>query len=199
MDEVLAIMRAFVAGDIGPLEFRDHLYNDEGFEVFLKNDPHLRRQNYAGEGVYLFLLQQDYDDPRGVLSAHGALVDFMERNDIDHSQTTKHGDFYDLILEAQPRWLHVDARYVSDQMIPAAEGRTGKELRAWLREDFLRRFRYAESPPSWIQSPDWPIGKNGPLVFLGQLEIKDYFHDLAAAYVFHDPTLGTTETIIQVY
>lgn len=35
--------------------------------------------------------------------------------------------------------------------------------------------------------------------FLGQVEINNYFHDEAAAYVFHDPKSDGCETVIQVY
>jgi len=60
-------------------------------------------------------------------------------------------------------------------------------------------FRCLGEPPEWIQEPDWPINENGPLVFLGQLSVLNYFHDESAAYVFHDPTTGGCETIIQVF
>lgn len=36
------------------------------------------------------------------------------------------------------------------------------------------------------------------MVFLGQIEIENYFHDAAAAYVFHDPKTNDTDTVIQV-
>jgi hypothetical protein len=42
------------------------------------------------------------------------------------------------------------------------------------------------------------MNEHGPLVFLGQIDIRNYFHDEAAAYVFHDPVTGVTETVIQV-
>lgn len=36
------------------------------------------------------------------------------------------------------------------------------------------------------------------MVFLGQLAIRDYFHDEAAVYVFHDPATGLRETVLQL-
>jgi hypothetical protein len=198
-EDVLATIRAFVAGELGPPQFRDRLYADEGFETFLSNDPHLRPGNYVGRSVYYFLLEQDYDDPGGVLNAQGALVDFLERNGISYTKTTQYEDFYNLVLEAQPHWLAVEPRWVRDHMLPAAEGRTGAELRDWLREEFLRLFRYVAEPPPWIQSPAWPINENGPLVYLGHLDVNNYFHDAATVYVFHDPVSGTCESIVQVF
>ena len=43
------------------------------------------------------------------------------------------------------------------------------------------------------------IGKNGPYIFLGQIEIKDLLHDDGAVYVFYDPKSGDVKTIIQTY
>jgi hypothetical protein len=197
--DVLGIIKAFVAGEMSPAEFRDQLYADEGFEAFLANDPHLRPGNYVHGSVYHFLLEQDLDDPGGALSAQGALTDYMDRNGIPYVRTSRYKDLYDLILQAQPHWLDVDSRYVQDHILPDAGARTGDELREWLRAEFLERFRYVTEPPDWIHSPEWPIGENGPLVFLGQLDINHYFHDAATAYVFHDPVSGTCETVLQVF
>ena len=54
-------------------------------------------------------------------------------------------------------------------------------------------------PPEWIQSPCWPHSAAGPLVFLGQLKVDQYFHDLATVYVFHDPANGECQTIVQCF
>jgi hypothetical protein len=199
MDDVLAAIRAFASGELSPSAFRDRLYSDERFEAFLSHDPHLRPGNYVGPGVYYFLIDQDYEDPGGVLNAQGALAEFMDRNAIAYTKTPEYGEFYRLLLDVQPGWLCVDPKYVQDHMLPAAGQRSGDELRSWLQKEFGRRFRYVGEPPRWIQSPNWPISENGPLVFLGQLEVHGYFHDDAAVYVFFDEAVGTCQSIVQVY
>jgi hypothetical protein len=107
--------------------------------------------------------------------------------------------FFNLILKAQPRRLDVDPSYVQNHILPAGEGKAGKALTEWLKGEFRKRFRFVKRPPKWIQSPDWPINDNGPLVFLGQLNVENYFHDAATVYVFHDPVTGACSTVIQVY
>jgi hypothetical protein len=200
-ETAIETIKRFVAGEITPHEFRDRIYNDDTFETLLTNDPHLTASDYvfSSGSAYHFVLAQDYDDPGGVLNAHGALCDFLDRNDIEYSTSDQYSGFYDLILDAQPAWLAVDSKYVADHILPGAAGRSGSELKQWLAAELTSRFRYINQPPTWIQSPDWPIGDNGPLVFLGQLEIKDYFHDDASAYVFHDQVTGCCETVVQVY
>lgn len=199
MEEILATVRAFCAGEVAAAEFRARLYSDQRFESFLKNDPNLRPDSYVKGSVYQFLLQLDFDDPRDIVNAQGALTQYMDRNGIAYVKTDRYAKFNDLIAKAQPSWLDVDLKYIQEKMLPDAGARSGTELRDWLQGEFRRRFRCVKKPPKWIQGPAWPIGANGPLVFLGQVEVKEYFHDSAAVYVFHDPATGACETVVQVY
>jgi hypothetical protein len=199
MDEAIASIVAFVEGRIEPADFEKRLYNDPAIESALNDDPTLKPGTYIGASTYLFVVEQDFESPGGVLNVHGALSQFLERKQIPFRSTKAYAELYDIILKAQPRWLDVQSDWLKKNVLSAAEGRKGKELRDWLRARLLEMFKYREKPPKWIQSPNWPIGENGPLVFLGQMKIPDYFHDEAAAYVFHDPATGRCETVIQVY
>jgi hypothetical protein len=192
-------IRSFVAGDMTPEAFRDRLYADSSYEPLLTNDPNLRPGTYVGQNVYLFLLELDFSDISDVFTAQGALAQFMERNGITFTKTDKYEKLYDLILSAQPKWLHVDAHFVCEHIVSQAGDRTGTDLKKWLRAEILKRFKYASRPPRWIQSPAWPIREGQPLVFLGQFAVHDYFHDEASVFVFHDPRTGVCDTIIQVY
>jgi hypothetical protein len=135
--------------------------------------------------------------PRAV-NAHGVLAEWLDRHGVPHAPSTASRDLYDLLLQAQPGWLNVDSKYLQEAFLSRAGGRTGKELLQWLRGELRRAFRCVGQPPEWIQNPEWPIGPNGPLVFLGQLEVRKYFHDVGAAYVFHDPKSGECTTVLQV-
>jgi hypothetical protein len=195
----LESIKAFVAGEITPLQFRDRLYGDPDFEGLLAKDPHLKQGNYAYPGVYYFLLEQDFEDPGGVLSVQGALTDFLDRNNIPYKKTSAYQELHWLILSAQPRWMYASPKFVCDHILPESGGRTGKELKKWLKGELLKRFRYVAKPPRWIQSPAWPVNGTRPLVFLGQLDVNDFFHDAAIVYVFYDPESGSSENIIQVF
>jgi hypothetical protein len=186
----------FVEGRLDARSFEKRLYEDPEIEQVLNNDPNLDPGTYVGTSVYLFAIEQDFGAPGGVLSVHGALVDYLRRNHVTCRPSEGYANHYDLILSAQPRWLQADPGYIEKHVLPEARGRTGRELRDWLREELLKRFRYVKKRPRWLQSPRWPINENGPLVFLGQIRVQDYFHDEAAAYVFHDPKSGACQTII---
>ena len=199
MSEELETIVAFVEGRTDPKEFERQLYaNPDGFEQVLSADPD-RPAGYLQQGVFLFIIQQDFDHFAGVLNVHGALQDYLARNGIASDATEAYGKYFNLLLLAQPGWLDVvESDYFLTEVLPAAGKRTGDDLKQWIHDQLLDRFRYVKEPPHWIQSPDWPIKENGPLVFLGQVDVEDYFHDDAAAYVFYDATNGAFDTILQV-
>jgi hypothetical protein len=197
--DVLTTLRSFAAGELKPCEFRERLYADPGFVSFLANDPKLDLTNYVKGSAHQFLLECDFDEPGGILNAHGAVCDFLDRNGYKYKKTDKYASFHELVIKASPHWLAADLRYVQDMIMPDADGRTGHELHIWLTEQLLEKYRFISKPPEWIQGPCWPHGEAGPLVFLGQLEVDGYFHDFATVYVFHDQVTGNCETIIQCF
>jgi len=198
MDNAIAKILAFVEGRTEAGEFEQLLYNDPEIERALNDDPGPKPGTYVGHSTFLFVVQQDFTSPAGVLNVHGALAQFLERKGIRSQPTEAYAELYDLILDAQPRWLNVPVDWVKKSVLPAAGNRKGSELRDWLHDRLLELFRFRARPPRWIQSAQWPIGENGPLVFLGQLAIPDYFHDEAAAYVFTIRQAADAETVIQV-
>ena len=195
---VLLAVVAFVEARMNAEDFESALYEDPSFEEVLSEDPDLPRDTYIGSSTYQFVLEQDYRDPGGVLNAQGALAEFLERRGVDHTRSDDAADEYDALLLAQPSWLDLDTKYIKEQYLDHADGRTGKRLTEWLRKRLLDDFRCAAKPPRWLQNPAWSIGDKGPMVFLGQVTVKDYFHDTAAVYVFHDPATDERVTVLQV-
>ena len=162
MREELEAIIAFVEGRLDAKEFEQQLYaNPAGFEEVLNNDPDLPT-GYLDKGVYLFIVQQDFNSFADVLNVHGALQDYLARNGIASDATEAYSKFFGLLLEAQPGWLGVvESDYFLKEVLPGAGERTGDELKEWVREQLLERFQYVKDPPNWIQGPDWPITENG--------------------------------------
>jgi hypothetical protein len=144
------------------------------------------------------LVQLDYKDAAGVLNAFGTISDFLKRKQIAVEATSQYEDLFSLILSAQPKWLNADTSYVSKTLLSQAGARSGKELRDWLKEQFLEKFKYVSKPPEWLQNPEWLFSEGEPLIFLGQLTVEHFFHDEAAVYVFYNPKTNACETVIQV-
>lgn len=201
MQDAMQTILDFVEGRMASEDFKQQVYNNSQIETLLSDESLTWHSTYIKTNPYYFIIERDFDDPGDLLSIQGALQLFLDKKQIAYSASAQYSDEFDILIDAQPRWLAVDAKYVKDHIFPDAGERTRKDLKKWLAEQFALRFRYNQKPPSWIQSPAWPIGDAGPLYFLGQLKLKDceLFHDEAAAYVFVDTTTGETKTIIQVF
>lgn len=200
-DHILKTIRDFVAGKTSSTEFRQQLNAESSaFECFLSQDPNLDPSNYVQGSTFRFLMELDFAKLSGMLNAQGALANFMERNGITFVKTPKYTDLYQTILSAQPDWLGADPDYVYDHILPGTQSLSGSKLREWLEYEFRERFKFvSDKPLDWIQSPCWPINENGPMVFLGQIDVMHYFHDYATVYVFHDRKTNQCESIIQTF
>jgi hypothetical protein len=196
MAEPIDVIISFVTGELEVHTFEQLLYHDAALEALLTSVPAPPRSGF-GVTLYHYLIPLDYDDPGDILDAHGVLADYLTQCGVEFTPSTFPSATYDLILSAQPRWLGADSKYIAS-LLAEAPALTPRDLKAWLRKRILEQFKYRSRPPRWIQSPDWPIGRNGPLVFLGQLSVPDYFHDDAAIYIFHDPTTGECRCVVQV-
>jgi hypothetical protein len=200
VDDTLKVILDFVEGSITPTQFEQHVYNNPDLEALLKDEALRWRDTFIQTNPFDYLLPLDFGDLGDVLDAQGAMELYLQRRGIGYKRATSYSDPYDLMLRVQPRWLCVDPSYIATHILPTAGSRQGEELKKWLKGELLKRFQYHKRPPKWIQNPNWPINENGPLVFLGQIDIKDsaHFHDDAAVYVFLDPTTGSRETVVQV-
>jgi hypothetical protein len=100
---------------------------------------------------------------------------------------------------AWPSWLDVDSKFLQNHILAQAPiGLKKAALVKWIKARLSELFTFAAKPPHWLQSPQWPIRDAKPLVFLGQIAVKYYFHDAAAVFVFYDPMAGECVTVLQV-
>ncbi len=72
----------------------------------------------------------------------------------------------------------------------------------WLREQLAKQFRCVAERPKWIQSPAWPFANGVPMVFVGQLDIRNpapaFLHDDTSFYVFIS-TYTAPKVVMQQY
>ena len=198
MSDELQVLVDFAQGRLTEREFEAALYENPRFEDVLDDDPHLAPGTYVGTSVYLFVLRQNFGLPGGVLNAHGAIVQFLERNGHEIDPTGEFAIRHDLLLQAQPTWLDVPEKYLVEQVLPPLKHLQHGDLLGALKVELRRRFRYNRKPPIWLQGSRWPINENGPLVFLGQLPIyvgPDASN--ATIFIFRDAKTGGIQTIEQ--
>ena len=132
MSEADQILLDFVEGRLSPKAFERLLYDNSDLESYLKDEPRLLADYPVKNDVYAFLIQLDHRDLGDMQSACGAVGDFLERKRIAFEPTANYTELHSLVLAAQPKWLDAPAGYVSETLLPAANGRSGKELQKWL-------------------------------------------------------------------
>lgn len=194
--ETIETISAFVSGDLSTPEFEQHLYRDPDIESLLSEES-APAYCHTRTTLFHYPIGLDYSHPGNVLDAHSVLANFLTHRGVAVTPSSVPAAEHRLILSAQPRWLDADMNYLST-MLASAPCQSPKERKEWLRQRILELFRYRSKPPRWLQAPSWPIGPSGPMVFLGQLAVDDYFHDNATVYVFHDPATGKCKSIVQV-
>ena len=201
MSEVSAevqVLVDFAEGRLQAREFEAMLYENPRFEDVMDDDPHLAPGTYVGTSVYLFVLQCNFGLPNGVLSAHQAIVQFLQRRGLDIDPVSEFSKQHGLLMRAQPSWLDVPMKYLVEHILPAAQGLEPGDVEAALRDEFRRRFRFNHKPPRWIQGAVWPINDNGPLVFLGQLPVYAGPNTPSATlFVFRDAKTSDIQTVEQ--
>jgi hypothetical protein len=196
MSPSLSTLVAFVEGHLETSSFEKRLYQDSELEQLLSSQL-APKYAHTRHTLYHYLIALNYLHPGDVLTAHGAIAEFLQELNVPVTVSTRPSELFDLILSAQPKWLNVDASFVQSLLPEAPSFEKRSELKQWLSARLREIFRYVKKPPAWLQSPNWPTGENGPLVFLGQVAVKGYLHDEAAAYVFHDPVSNECVTVLQ--
>lgn len=199
----------FVSGTTPPEEFAKLLAENSSFEKLLDDAKELPNPSYiTKEGcanTYQYILKLNSTILKKyrlsyALNVQGALEQFLHRRGIAFTSTDKYRTLHSILLDTQPSWVDVDMDYFQTHIfVQVSDNLKSAAFKKALREKFKELFKFASKPPRWIQGPAWPILNGRPLVFLGQLEIKNYFHDTAAAYVFHDKESGECKTVIQTF
>ena len=197
MPPPLETLAAFVEGRCDAAAFEESLQRDADLETLLRAAPAPRHARTAST-LFDYLLALDYRHPGDRLSAQDTLARFLAQKNVPVRPSTQAAADLQLLLSVQPRWLDLDALTLQQFMAEApATAATPTQRRTWLRQRLRESYRCAGQPPRWLQSPQWLVGAHGPLVFLGQVAVADYFHDDAAVYVFHDPATGECRTVLQ--
>jgi hypothetical protein len=196
VSEELRAVLDFVEGRSGSRQFEAFFYSHLGrFESFFRYDPD---RPQLQKDLYLSLVTLDYGDPYSVVDAQELLTSYLTRNGISFRGTREHEDLAEILRTSQPDWLDVDAVWLQKEVLPEAGSRTGDELRQWLTRRFQEMFLFVKTPPQWLQHPEWPIGPNGPLLYLGMVDTENYLGHGEIAYLFYDVHSGDTETVIQI-
>lgn len=201
-DKSLVVLLKFISGEITAQEFERELYENAELEELLRKSTDWSGtfiEDYAAN-LYDYLIVINYSQIDGMMNAVEALELYLTKEKIPFPKRNKYSDFYNLILDSQPKYLDIDTLFIEKYILPADSNLPKTELKKVIRSNFKRYFRFQNKPPRWIQNPAWIIKNEKTLFFIGQLELKnEVFHDNGTVYVFFNEETGEVETVKQFH
>ncbi|MDR2013280.1 MAG: hypothetical protein LBQ20_09635 [Rhodanobacter sp.] len=185
----------FVSGEISPREFESILYGSSELEQYFssKKPP---SYFHGGISLYHYLIGVNYSDPAQIFNAQDRVQRALEEDGCKVNLDTTQRELHELILSAQPKWLEVPTDFVAE-LLKDTPDISKAEKTKWLKAKLLSAFQCLKKPPKWLQDAMWPIQEGKPLIFVGQLELGNEFHDDSVVYVFLNSATKKCVTIIQ--
>ncbi|UBV43205.1 hypothetical protein LAJ19_03005 [Deinococcus taeanensis] len=193
----LTPIKGFVNGKLNPSDFAAALYTDSELEQLLRDAKSIPPYSTSqANNLFQFLIELNFTRTRDIRNAQDALSALLSAMGEPHAKSEALASRAHLLLNVQPKWLDLDEDDFN-RLVQDAGNRHGQELRAWLKAEVRRRFRYVSHPPKWLQAPRWPVREGNPLIFVGQLSLNGLLHDNAQVYVFMWKGTGEIETVVQ--
>ena len=186
---VLDIIIKFVEGKITVKEFQEELRTNDELVKVLSENIAKSSAHLTEESLYEYMERTDINTLRGLVNSLGNLREFLKDQQIIFEFNEEPLNMLMLIRDVQPNWIDLPGWYM-DKLINKFEGQNGKELKDSMKSQILEEFRYLKKP-RWLQSPDWLFVDERPLLFIGQLDIKELRCDTAQVYVFLDEETDT--------
>lgn len=181
----IAIIKQYLIGDISSEEFQQELYKNKEMERLLSEGLYIPPYTSSSGSIFLYLIESDLLSPGGEVNCKDLLAKYLTEKKITFVFDKRHQELNDMLIKIQPQWVRVPGEYFK-YLIDRHPNKMGKELEHALKKDITSFFQYVDKKPKWLQSPQWPIENNVPLVFIGQFDISKIRHDVSCLYVFYN-------------
>lgn len=159
--EVLQRLSDFASGKTPVPEFEQQLYNDPDVETLLSAES-APRFCQTGTTLFHYLIGLDLGDPGHVLNPQDVLVSLLQKHGVTTAPAAAATAEYALLLDAQPRWLDADVKFLAS-LLDAAPCLPSKQRKAWLRQRILELFKYAKQPRAGCSLQRGPPPRGQPL------------------------------------
>ena len=185
----LNIIVKFVEGKMNVKEFQEELRTNNELVKILSENIAKSSAHLTGESLYEYIKRTDINTLRGLVNSLGNLREYLKEQEIIFKFNEEPLNMLMLIRDVQPNWLDLPGWYM-DNLLAKFKGQSGKVLKDSMKAQIIEDFKYLKKP-RWLQSPDWLFVDERPLLFIGQLDIKELRCDTAQVYVFLDEETDT--------
>lgn len=190
------IIKNYLNNNITSKTFQQELYSNKEMEIILSEDIYIPPYTNSAGNIFLYLIESDLSSPSGELNCKDLLAKYLVKKNIEFALDNKHEELHSMLIKIQPAWVRVPGEYFK-HLIDKHSGKSGKDLENALKKDIATNFQCINKKPKWLQSPQWPIEDNIPLVFIGQFDISEIRHDVSSLYVFYNKKKNNYTTIEQ--
>ena len=170
-----------------------------------EKSPGLIYGNHEYDSVHTFLtyewrmITHDVETAQGAFAFYNGVYSIYYQIDQSIPRSDRYSREYLFVLETIPEYLSGGEaeKYIAKHIIPLfpdtmKKSERKKAIKAKIREDFKSEKGY----PSWAQSSDWPLGKDGkPATYLGKGKSEG---DLRR-WRFRDESTGEILVVEQYY
>lgn len=182
-------------------------HTDEQISWLLKPEmyPGLQYGNSPFDSVrkmltYEFRMEtHDVRSAAGALRFYGQLYALYYQVDQGIPYDMKYSNAYCFTLDVIPQYIGGEGElYIMTHIIPQfPETMKKSERKMAIKAAIKESFRSDKGRPQWIQSGEWPLGKDGkPAVYTGSKALHD---GEAKHYFFRDESDGSIITVEQFY
>ena len=185
----LDIIIKFVEGKMTVKEFQEELRTNDDLVKVLSDNIAISSAHLTGESLYEYIEKNSLNTLHGLVNNLGNLREFLKTKQIQFKFNEEPLKLYRLMCDVQPSWIELPSWYI-DKLLKDFENKTGKELKDSMKAQIIQDFKYLKKP-RWLQSPNWLFVDERPLLFIGQLDIKELRCDTAQVYVFLDEETDT--------
>ena len=185
----LNIIVKFVEGKMTVKEFQEELRTNNELVKILSENIAQSSAHLTGENLYEYIEKNSLNTLRGLVNSLGNLRDFLLAQQVKFEFNEEPLNMLGLIRDVQPNWLDLPGWYM-DNLLAKFKDQSGKVLKNSMKAQIIQDFKYLKKP-RWLQSPDWLFVDERPLLFIGQLDIKELRCDTAQVYVFLDEETDT--------
>jgi len=168
--------------------------------------PGVRYGSSPYDSVRKMLTFEEYPKTHNVATASGAVHFYGEvyalYYQVDQSipYNDRYMDAFTFMLDVVPEYVcgAESENYIAENIFPLYPDTMKKtERKKAIKAAIKEAFRSDKGRPQWIQSGEWPLGKDGkPAVYTGSKSLRG---GEAKAYYFRDESDGSVITVEQFY
>lgn len=191
--EEIHTMKLFAEGAITVYDFWEEFNNNHKLKDLIYNDKLLPIKNkpFLYENLNLDFLYHRCEIFRVVKC-------YFMRRKIELNFNSDDEKTYSELLDNVPSYVDIDSKWFLENVLNKCTFPYGsKERKNFFKQTVKEMYRYVNRPPKWLHSSEWPIGANGPMVFIKQSNYPNNFDCDMIQFVFYDEHKKEEHIIIQ--